>query len=224
MDIKLVGIGVILLIALIIFLGTSIQNNEGIISLGKPSGCNYDGSCQGWEDRTCPDCIGETTTVGVSTKPECNDKIDNDGDGWIDMDDSGCLKRGDPDESDCGDGVCEGSESCTYCPEDCGVCPTTTTISPTTTLPPTTTLVTTTIIVTTTIPRSCNDTDGGEVYTVKGTVSGYYLGEPYENTDYCVDSETLHEYYCLGNRHYSYSIPCINVTATPMICSDGACV
>jgi len=138
MDVKIVGIAIVLLIAFILVASVTIQGNGGIITLGKPSGCNYDGSCQGWEDRTCPDCAGGTTTVGVSTKPECNDKVDNDGDGWIDLDDSGCLKRGDTDETDCGDGVCEGPESCTYCPEDCGICPTTTTITPTTTVATTT--------------------------------------------------------------------------------------
>jgi hypothetical protein len=25
---------------------------------GKPSGCNYDGKCQGWEDPSCSDCQG----------------------------------------------------------------------------------------------------------------------------------------------------------------------
>jgi len=55
---------------------------------------------------------------------ECNDNIDNDGDGNIDLADVGCDN--DPtnnDETNCGDNVCEGFESCTVCSPDCGVCP-----------------------------------------------------------------------------------------------------
>jgi len=219
MDVKLVGIAVVLLLALIVFFGASIQNNDGVVTLGKPSGCNYDGSCQGWESSTCPDCAGVSN--GDKTKPECNDKIDNDGDGWIDLDDSGCLKRADNDETDCGDGVCEGPESCTYCPEDCGECPTTTTIPPTTT---TTSPVTTTIITTTVPPNSCSDTDGGLVYTIKGTVSGLSNGVPYSYTDYCqaTNSTWILEYYCVGSDWDAQWHDCAgNVTTT---CSDGACV
>ena len=43
-------------------------------------------------------------------KPECNDKIDNDGDGNIDRADSGCSSPQDTDETDCGDGVCEAGQ------------------------------------------------------------------------------------------------------------------
>ncbi|MBI4451856.1 hypothetical protein HY637_00365 [Candidatus Woesearchaeota archaeon] len=56
--------------------------------------------------------------------PECNDKADNDGDGKIDILDSGCSDQKDEDETDCGDLKCESSESCQLCPADCGVCQT----------------------------------------------------------------------------------------------------
>lgn len=56
---------------------------------------------------------------------ECNDKIDNDGDGLIDMLDPGCSDPADNDESNCGDSVCTGNENCARCIIDCGQCPVT---------------------------------------------------------------------------------------------------
>ncbi len=57
---------------------------------------------------------------------QCNDNVDNDGDGNIDWDgggeglpDTGCTDEFDDDETDCGDGVCELEEILT-CPADCG--------------------------------------------------------------------------------------------------------
>jgi len=35
---------------------------------GKPTGCNYDGKCQGWEDADCDDCTG-----GGSEEPDTSD-------------------------------------------------------------------------------------------------------------------------------------------------------
>jgi len=55
--------------------------------------------------------------------PECNDLIDNDGDGKSDMLDTGCQNLQDEDETDCGDARCEGGEGCTGCIADCGSCP-----------------------------------------------------------------------------------------------------
>ncbi|MEK6983464.1 MAG: hypothetical protein AABX33_02740 [Nanoarchaeota archaeon] len=54
---------------------------------------------------------------------ECNDAIDNDGDGDADLSDAGCSNELDNDESNCGDGACEGIEGCLFCSSDCGVCP-----------------------------------------------------------------------------------------------------
>ena len=76
--------------------------------------------------------IGDT--VYLNYIAECSDKdefdveIDNDGDGKANCADSGCLNEfgecdpSDNDESDCGDDVCEGFETCLSCPADCGQC------------------------------------------------------------------------------------------------------
>ena len=58
---------------------------------------------------------------------ECSDSIDNDGDGKIDysatsgVGDAGCSSTTDNDESNCGDGKCEGGETTASCPADCPV-------------------------------------------------------------------------------------------------------
>ncbi|MBI2208069.1 hypothetical protein HYU50_01085 [Candidatus Woesearchaeota archaeon] len=54
---------------------------------------------------------------------ECDDAIDNDGDLAVDMADAGCTGSLDTDETNCGDSVCEGYESCSICQADCGICP-----------------------------------------------------------------------------------------------------
>jgi len=48
-------------------LGTAVENGKKVEGyafvdyrkdFAKPSGCNYDGKCQGWEDSSCADCAG----------------------------------------------------------------------------------------------------------------------------------------------------------------------
>jgi hypothetical protein len=79
-----------------------------------------DGNCDAGE--TCSNC---QTDCGVCAV-ECNDGIDNDGDENTDYPaDSGCSSSSDSDESNCGDGACEGGESCSSCSSDCGDCQTT---------------------------------------------------------------------------------------------------
>ena len=73
---------------------------------------------------------------------------------------------------------------------------------------------------------SCTDTDGnptGYVYSyninVKGTASGYKIGVPYANTDYCIEGgNTLMEFYCSGINTYSHETECMYG------CADGACL
>ena len=53
-------------------------------------------------------------------EPECNDSLDNDGDGQTDYpNDAGCSSSSDDDETNCGDTVCEGGETCSTCSDDC---------------------------------------------------------------------------------------------------------
>ena len=67
--------------------------------------------------------INESVYIGGYTPTvECNDNIDNDGDGAIDLSDAGCIDKYDDDETNCGDTKCEGGESCLSCSFDCGVC------------------------------------------------------------------------------------------------------
>ncbi|MCK5413344.1 MAG: DUF4215 domain-containing protein, partial [Candidatus Pacebacteria bacterium] len=56
---------------------------------------------------------------------QCSDDQDNDGDGFIDYpSDLGCDSSEDDDEYNayCGDGVCNASENCSVCSQDCGSC------------------------------------------------------------------------------------------------------
>ncbi|MEK6871380.1 MAG: S8 family serine peptidase, partial [Nanoarchaeota archaeon] len=69
---------------------------------------------------------GQTTDVyfvDINKIPhfnECDDFKDNDGDGKVDFPyDAGCTNSIDNDESNCGDGVCEGGESWPSCTLDC---------------------------------------------------------------------------------------------------------
>jgi len=53
------------------------------------------------------------------TETECSNSQDDDGDGKVDMADTGCTSTSDTDESNCGDSACEGTETCTSCAQDC---------------------------------------------------------------------------------------------------------
>ncbi len=81
----------------------------------KASFCR-DGTCDANE--SCSICEADCGACPT----QCSDSIDNDGDGKLDMADSGCSSISDDDESDCGDGVCEGGETCSDCASDCGAC------------------------------------------------------------------------------------------------------
>jgi len=76
-------------------------------------------------------------------------------------------------------------------------------------------------ITTTTVKISdgCTDSDGGVKYDVKGTVSGYHLGKPFSQTDFCT-GDLLTEYYCLtyyGHKDY-------NCAYAGKKCVDGVCI
>lgn len=71
------------------------------------------------------------------------------------------------------------------------------------------------------VEHECSDTDGGRVYTVQGTTSGSFGGTPFSGTDFCVDADTLTEYYCNPYNLGSENRDCVNATAQ---CSNGACI
>jgi hypothetical protein len=63
----------------------------------------------------------------------------------------------------------------------------------------------------------CYDSDGGKVYTVKGTISIGVESIP----DACIDATTLLEYYCVGDTYDSETVHCAYPNS---VCSNGACV
>lgn len=65
-------------------------------------------------------------------------------------------------------------------------------------------------------PSPCNDTDGGDSPTVRGTASTDFVSK----TDYCIDSGTLREYYCPGPTGNPVSR---DYNCTLSACSAGAC-
>ncbi len=75
-----------------------------------------DGTCD--SNESCSSCESDCSAC----ETQCLDSIDNDGDSKVDSADSGCTSASDDDESDCGDGICEGGETCSECESDCGIC------------------------------------------------------------------------------------------------------
>jgi len=87
------------------------------------------------------------------------------------------------------------------------------------------------------VKYSCSDTDGGNVITVFGTVSGYYNRVWYSNSDSCVDAGNILEYYCNGVYKTSQQQSCgtdsygsaycsanlVYKDFTDYSCSSGAC-
>jgi len=67
-----------------------------------------------------PGCLRRNDNSELNPNVECDDGIDNDGDGAVDLSDAGCSSSTDNDETNCGDGVCEGFETQSSCPADCG--------------------------------------------------------------------------------------------------------
>lgn len=151
--------------------------------------------------------VGIVAAGHTGVKHECRDGLDNDKDGFTDYPaDKGCTNRNDNDETNCGDKVCEGGETSTSCPTDCKPA------------------------------DSCSDTDGGNIPTVFGTVSGYFGGAAYTNSDYCVDSGSVFEYYCSGAYKQSQQQSCgtdssvdfcmnsdVYTNTTDNFCSSGRC-
>jgi hypothetical protein len=86
-------------------------------------------------------------------------------------------------------------------------------------------------------PDSCSDTDGGNVITTFGTVTGFYNNSAYANNDTCVDSGNINEYYCSGAYKQNQQQSCgtdfygsnyclgslVYRNFTDYYCSYGAC-
>jgi len=154
-----------------------------------------------------PGCDRKTDKSELNSNIECDDGSDNDGDGDVDTADGGCSGPTDDDETNCGDGVCEGGETSGTCPADCGY------------------------------PDSCSDTDGGNYILTFGTASGYFNNIYYSDDDYCVDTSNIMEYYCSGDYEQSQQQSCgtdvygspyctgdsIYKDFTDYYCASGAC-
>jgi len=67
--------------------------------------------------------------------------------------------------------------------------------------------------------NSCNDTDGGDIITLFGTISGYYNKTIYNHNDYCIDAGAIVEYYCSGVYKNSSAQSC----GTDVYTGDGYC-
>jgi len=160
---------------------------------------------------------------GGKPKPACNDKIDNDNDGLVDLADPGCNNRKDNDEYNappeyCGDAICNTAETCNSCPGDCGVCPPVCGDGECNGNETCITCETDCGV----CSDSCSDTDDGIVEWIQGIVSGYSSGQYYELTDHCLEANnTIVEYYCNGEWPAVTSYTCDFSNST---CVDGACI
>ncbi len=74
--------------------------------------------------------------------------------------------------------------------------------------------------------NKCSDSDGGKIYTQKGTVSvippcssgDTSCPAPITYEDYCIDSTTLREYYCSANDVEYVDVNCNEVSASCGMC------
>jgi hypothetical protein len=139
-----------------------------------------------------PGCANKNDNSELNPAIECDDGMDNDGDNDIDMADAGCSSPIDDDETNCGDSICEGGEECDVCVADCGIC------------------------------DYCDDSDGGLVYDVAGTVTFYYQGQPYYFDDGCNTTAILAEQYCFYDSPATQYVDCTTMNFTS--CTNGACV
>ena len=185
-----------------------------------------DNDGDGYIDLNDPGCANKNDDSELDPNVECDDGVDNDGDNAIDYNDGGCSGPTDTDESNCGDDVCEGEEDCDSCPADClgagEVCCDGVAYTGDCCDNNDCTLPATCVDYYCTIADSCSKTEGWNP-EIQGTASGYLDEIYYEDTDYCINSTYVMEYYCMGDYEYYAPWNCaINITNSS--CSNGACI
>jgi len=80
--------------------------------------CDDGDECTGDDKCSAGECIGVT----VLCETVCDDELDDDDDGMTDCDDDECEDLPVCQAPECGDGDCNGEETCETCPGDCGEC------------------------------------------------------------------------------------------------------
>ncbi len=114
---------------------TGVNTNVALVSIGADDTMTVTPVTDGSTTATLwlTDLDGDTDTIDVTINteggqqlPECSDGLDNDGDGWVDMDDPGCSSPDDDDESDdpqlpqCNDGIDNDNDGLIDWPADPG--------------------------------------------------------------------------------------------------------
>ena len=158
------------------------------------------------QDQGPPVDTGPPSAFTPSIK-QCNDNLDNDNDGFIDLDDPGCINVDDNDEVDeeiieavtqCSDGIDNDNDGLIDLEDsDC--------------LGPEDDDETSEILV-----RECEDSDQGKNYFIEGTI----LKNEVSFKDYCSDSTTLKEGYC--NEYDEIAVETITCPDNQQ-CRKGIC-
>ncbi len=75
--------------------------------------------------------------------------------------------------------------------------------------------------------NSCQDSDGGKNYVVRGEVFGeyYFLSrETFHKSDVCIDKWNLLEYYCIEDKGGLHSYEKFEKYECPLGCKNGRCL
>ncbi len=182
---------------------------------------------------------GTLTGKAAASVTQCNDRVDNDGDGKCDYSgnrkgctdgsvkgDAGCASSSDSTEAsciagstNCGVGECIRSSTCVNDQSSC---------TPGT---PVSEVCgdgkdndCNGVVDNGCFTNTCADSDGGQVYNVLGTVSGLLNNTGYNFTDSCPTGFSLKEYYCSGNQYASTTISCNMTGNSTGTCSSGRCI